>query len=100
MIIRHRKRYHLGMSGGIVQRFGAYTETTLPGLHWHLPFPIETVTLVNTTSPPLEPAPRSCGMLRGLVAGAPDARVVDRALAPAGRNGGQLERSIPWTAAP
>lgn len=34
---------------GIVQRFGAYTETTLPGLHWHLPFPIETVTLVNTT---------------------------------------------------
>jgi len=34
---------------GIVQRFGAYTETTLPGLHWHLPFPIETATLVNTT---------------------------------------------------
>ncbi len=33
---------------GIVQRFGAYTETTLPGLHWHLPFPIETVSLVNT----------------------------------------------------
>jgi membrane protease subunit HflK len=34
---------------GIVQRFGEYTETTLPGLHWHLPFPIETVSLVNTT---------------------------------------------------
>ena len=33
---------------GIVQRFGAYTETTLPGLRWHLPFPIETVTKVNT----------------------------------------------------
>ncbi len=33
---------------GIVQRFGAYTETTMPGLHWHLPYPIETVTLVNT----------------------------------------------------
>ncbi len=33
---------------GIVQRFGAYTETTLPGLRWHLPFPIETVDLVNT----------------------------------------------------
>ncbi|MDH3440670.1 MAG: FtsH protease activity modulator HflK [Gammaproteobacteria bacterium] len=33
---------------GVVQRFGAYTETTLPGLHWHLPFPIETVDLVNT----------------------------------------------------
>ena len=34
---------------GIVQRFGAYTETTMPGLHWHIPFPIETVDLVNTT---------------------------------------------------
>ncbi len=33
---------------GIVQRFGAYTTTTLPGLHWHLPFPIETVDIVNT----------------------------------------------------
>ena len=33
---------------GIVQRFGAYTESTMPGLHWHLPFPIETVDLVNT----------------------------------------------------
>ena len=33
---------------GIVQRFGAYTETTMPGLRWHLPFPIETVDEVNT----------------------------------------------------
>lgn len=33
---------------GVVQRFGGYTQTTLPGLHWHLPFPIETVDLVNT----------------------------------------------------
>jgi len=33
---------------GVVQRFGAYTKTTLPGLHWHLPFPIETADLVNT----------------------------------------------------
>ena len=33
---------------GVVQRFGAYTETTMPGLHWHLPFPIESVALVNT----------------------------------------------------
>ena len=32
---------------GVVQRFGAYTETTLPGLHWHIPCPIETVDLVN-----------------------------------------------------
>lgn len=35
---------------GVVQRFGAYTETTMPGLHWHLPFPIETVDLVNTNA--------------------------------------------------
>jgi membrane protease subunit HflK len=33
---------------GIVQRFGKYAQTTLPGLHWHLPVPIETVDLVNT----------------------------------------------------
>ncbi len=33
---------------GVVQRFGAFTETTLPGLRWHLPFPIETVNNVNT----------------------------------------------------
>lgn len=32
---------------GIVQRFGAYTVTALPGLHWHLPYPIETVDIVN-----------------------------------------------------
>lgn len=32
---------------GVVQRFGAYTVTTLPGLRWHFPFPIETVDVVN-----------------------------------------------------
>ncbi len=32
---------------GVVQRFGAYTVTTLPGLGWHLPYPIETVDIVN-----------------------------------------------------
>ena len=35
---------------GVVQRFGAFTETSLPGLRWHLPYPIETVDLVNTTA--------------------------------------------------
>lgn len=34
---------------GIVQRFGAYTVTAMPGLHWHIPFPIETVDIVNTS---------------------------------------------------
>ncbi len=33
---------------GVEQRFGAYTLTTLPGLHWHFPYPIETVDVVNT----------------------------------------------------
>lgn len=35
---------------GIVQRFGAYTVMTLPGLHWHYPYPIETVDIVNTNA--------------------------------------------------
>ena len=35
---------------GVVQRFGAYTMTTMPGLHWHIPFPIEAVDIVNTSA--------------------------------------------------
>ena len=33
---------------GVVKRFGEYTKSTQPGLRWHLPVPIETVTKVNT----------------------------------------------------
>ncbi|MEP7183145.1 MAG: FtsH protease activity modulator HflK [Betaproteobacteria bacterium] len=32
---------------GVVTRFGKFTETTLPGPRWHLPFPIETAELVD-----------------------------------------------------
>ncbi|EAR23234.1 FtsH protease activity modulator HflK [Nitrococcus mobilis] len=32
---------------GLVTRFGKYTATTLPGPHWHLPYPIEQVSQVN-----------------------------------------------------
>ena len=32
---------------GVVTRFGAYTETTMPGPHWHIPAPIESVSVVN-----------------------------------------------------
>ena len=32
---------------GVVLRFGKYTSTTLPGLRWHLPWPLERVELVN-----------------------------------------------------
>lgn len=32
---------------GVEMRFGAYTETTKSGPHWHMPFPIETVEKVD-----------------------------------------------------
>jgi membrane protease subunit HflK len=32
---------------GVVTRFGKFTETTQPGPRWHLPFPMETVELVD-----------------------------------------------------
>jgi membrane protease subunit HflK len=32
---------------GVVTHFGRFTETTLPGPRWHLPFPIEAVELVD-----------------------------------------------------
>ena len=34
---------------GVVLRFGKYQETTMPGLHWHMPFPVETVYTPNVT---------------------------------------------------
>ncbi|MFL2980375.1 MAG: FtsH protease activity modulator HflK [Methylophilaceae bacterium] len=34
-------------SRGVVLRFGKNTETTQPGPRWHLPYPIETVEIVN-----------------------------------------------------
>ena len=32
---------------GVVLRFGSFVETTQPGPRWHLPFPIESVEIVN-----------------------------------------------------
>lgn len=32
---------------GVVTRFGAYIETTSPGLNWHIPAPIEQVQVIN-----------------------------------------------------
>lgn len=32
---------------GVVMRFGQYVDTTMPGPHWHMPYPIETVEKVN-----------------------------------------------------
>ena len=32
---------------GIVMRFGQYAATTMPGLHWHMPWPIESKEIVN-----------------------------------------------------
>jgi len=34
---------------GVVLRFGKYVETTGPGLRWHMPYPIETVKVINTS---------------------------------------------------
>lgn len=34
-------------SRGVVLRFGKHIETTLPGPRWHMPYPIESVTVVN-----------------------------------------------------
>jgi modulator of FtsH protease HflK len=36
-------------SRGIVLRFGQYNETTDPGAHWHLPWPIESYEIVNVS---------------------------------------------------
>ena len=35
---------------GIVLRFGRHVDTTLSGLHWHMPWPIETKQIVNTAA--------------------------------------------------
>ncbi len=35
---------------GVVTRFGAYQETSAPGPHWHLPYPIEAVSVVNVAN--------------------------------------------------
>ena len=32
---------------GVEFRFGAFQESTLPGLHWHVPYPVEEVELVD-----------------------------------------------------
>lgn len=34
-------------SRGVLTRFGQYVDTTMPGLHWHIPAPIEKVDVVN-----------------------------------------------------
>ena len=32
---------------GVVMRFGRYEETAMSGLHWHIPYPIESVNIIN-----------------------------------------------------
>jgi membrane protease subunit HflK len=34
---------------GVVLRFGHHVGTTEPGLHWHLPWPVESVEIINVT---------------------------------------------------
>jgi modulator of FtsH protease HflK len=35
---------------GVVQRFGRYVETTAPGLHFRIPWPVESLSIVNVAS--------------------------------------------------
>ncbi|HXZ48462.1 MAG TPA: FtsH protease activity modulator HflK [Usitatibacter sp.] len=35
---------------GVVLRFGRYVETTMPGAHWHIPYPVESVQVVDIAS--------------------------------------------------
>ncbi len=35
---------------GVIRTFGRYSATTGPGLHYHLPWPVQTVTIVNVES--------------------------------------------------
>ena len=65
-IARRRKPLFLGIAGvllvlwlasgiyqvqpgedGVIRTFGRYTATTSPGLHYHLPWPVQTVTIVD-----------------------------------------------------
>ncbi|MCC5861363.1 MAG: FtsH protease activity modulator HflK [Gammaproteobacteria bacterium] len=34
---------------GVVMTFGEYSTTTLPGLHWRIPFPVQTVEKINVS---------------------------------------------------
>lgn len=34
---------------GVVLRFGKYLQTTMPGPHWHIPWPVESVEVVNVS---------------------------------------------------
>mgnify|MGYP001614657865 CR=1 FL=1 len=43
--------YFVGPTGeGVETRFGKYTATTTSGLHWHMPWPIEKVTIPEVTN--------------------------------------------------
>ncbi len=68
-IVRRRRPLFIGIAGvvlvlwlasgiyqvqpgedGVIRTFGRYTATTSPGLHYHLPWPVQTVTIVNVES--------------------------------------------------
>lgn len=72
---------------GIVTRFGAYVETTSPGLNWHIPAPIEQVQNINVEQQRfIEVGYRSGGQAAGTVIKesmmlTKDANIVDVGLA-------------------
>ena len=66
---------------GVVLRFGKYAYTTAPGLHYHLPYPIETVLTPNVSRENrIEIGFRSEPLRRGKGGGAMDIRAENIAL--------------------
>lgn len=61
---------------GLVTRFGVYVNRTEPGLNWHIPAPIESVTKVNIARPNNIAVPsRGAGDMRGTRGGPQNASV-------------------------
>ena len=65
---------------GVVTRFGKYTETTIPGLRWHLPYPVESVQVIDfsrTKTVEIHSGNSSNRSARGLLLVTDDENIVD-----------------------
>ncbi len=69
--------YRVGVDEqGVVLRFGKYQESTLPGLHWHLPWPIETALTPSVT----KRNQVDVGFLQGMARGGRTANLLEESL--------------------
>jgi len=65
---------------GVVTRFGKYTQTTIPGLRWHLPYPVESVQVIDfsrTKTVEIHTGSSSNRSARGLLLVTDDENIVD-----------------------